>query len=432
VKKSSRIAIIGGGYAGMAAAVELVSMGKAVTVFEAGPVLGGRARGVEIDGERLDNGQHMLVGAYSELRRLMAKVGLREADVLLRQALDLDVLSPSGPVFRMYCPRLPAPWHTLVALLGADGLNWADRWAAIRTMTAARLKGWRLPTDMTVADWLARERQPEVLVRCLWEPLTLAALNTPIHQASAQVLLNVLRDSLAGSREASDFLLPKVDLSDLFPNAAARYVVTQGCTVHTGAMVRQLRRSPEGWRLDRDDTPYSHLIVALPPHRLAMLDAPDTALADAVAMLADWSYQPIYTVYLRYPPGTRLSKPMLGMVGTATQWIFDRGQLCGQDGLVAAIISAEGPHQGLSQAALAEQVTAEIAQACPDLSQPLHHRVIAEKRATFACRPNLARPGNATADSTLWLAGDYTAGDYPATLEGAVQSGVAAARCTRK
>lgn len=427
--RSPRIAVIGGGYAGMAAAVELASHGHAVSIFEAGPVLGGRARLVEMDGLALDNGQHMLVGAYGELLRLMQQVGLDESAVLHRQALDLDVLDATGrQAFQLRCPRMPAPWHTLFGLLGAKGLNGSARWAAIRAMTSARLAGWRLKQDCSVADWLDAQRQPEVLVRCLWEPLTLAALNTPIALASAQVLLNVLRDSLAGSRAASDFLLPRVDLSAVFPQAAADYVAARGGKACTGAMVRTAHRSEAGWLLDRDAAPFSHLVIALPPHRLGMLGETAPALATIVEVMAGWRYQPIYTVYLRYPAGTRLPKPMLGMVGTASQWLFDRGVLCGQDGLVSAVISAKGPHEALSQAELAQQTAQEIARALPGLPAPIWHKVIAEKRATFACVPGMERPDNATDDPTLWLAGDYTAGDYPATLEGAVRSGVAAAR----
>ncbi|WP_374349346.1 hydroxysqualene dehydroxylase HpnE [Chitinimonas sp.] len=429
MKTSSRVAIIGGGYAGMAAAVELAGAGVAVTVFEAGPLPGGRARRVVIDDLVLDNGQHMLVGAYSSLLGLMEKVGLDEAAALHRQPLDLDVLAADGrAAFRLRCPVLPAPMHTLVGLLGAAGLSWPQRWAAIRSMTRARLRGWRLAQDCSVADWLRAEQQPEILVRCLWEPLTLAALNTPIHLASAQVLLNVLRDSLAGSRSASDFLLPRIDLSSLFAEAAADFVRQHGGEVRCSAMVRHIQQNGAAWQLDRAEAPFDQLIIALPPHRLAMLADGVDALRAPLAMLANWHYQPIYTVYLRYPPGTRLAKPMLGLVGTSSQWLFDRGQLCGQDGLLAVVISAAGPHDALGHTELAQLVSDEVAKAQPQLPAPIWHKVIAEKRATFACTPNLPRPTNATADPGLWLAGDYTAGDYPATLEGAVRSGLQAAR----
>ncbi len=419
--------MIGAGYAGMAAATTLAAAGVAVEVFEAGPLPGGRARRVELDGLALDNGQHMAIGAYRALLGLVAQVGLRETDAFVRLPLELDVQAGPARAFRLACPRLPAPLHTLAGLLRAEGLDWPARWAAIRIMAAARLSGWTLAQDCSVADWLAAHRQPEVLVRCLWEPLTLAALNTPIATASAQVLLNVLRDSMGADRAAGDFLLPRLDLSALFPEAAATYLQARGGRLHCGALVKRLAREAGGWRLDRSDATFDAVVVALPPHRLAMLAEQAPALAVPAALIADWQWQPIYTVYLRYPAGTRLPKPMLGLVGTTAQWLFDRGALCGQDGLIAAVVSAEGPHEAWSQAELARRVAGEIARALPQLPAPEWHKVIAEKRATFACVPGLARPANATTDRTLWLAGDYTAGPYPATLEGAVRSGRAAA-----
>ncbi len=417
----------------MAAAVELVAAGKNVHVFEAGPALGGRARRINVAGPNgvdieIDNGQHMLVGAYRELLRLMRLTDVNESETLQRLALDLDMYDGPTRTFRMACPKLPAPWHSAIGLLRAQGIGWQGRWAAIRAMTNARLAGWRLEQDTSVAVWLAAQQQPEKLIRCLWEPLTLAALNTPIATASAQILLNVLRDSLAGNRAASDFLLPRVDLSRVFPEAAARFVTQGGGEIHCNAMVRRLQKSPTGWQLDKRAHEYTQILIALPPHRLSMLAEGIPALTQSVEVLANWQYQPIYTVYLAYPSGTRLPKAMQGLVGTTTQWLFDRGALCGQDGIMAAIISAEGPHTRASQAALAQQVIEEVACAFPTLPAPIWHKVIAEKRATFACVSGINRPQNATRDPSLWLAGDYTAGDYPATLEGAVQSGIKAAK----
>lgn len=409
----------------MAAAMTLSAAGCQVDVFEAGPALGGRARRIEVDGLVLDNGQHMAIGAYRTLLGLMHEAGVAEADAFARLPLELDVLDGPNRAMRLACPRLPAPWHTLVGLLRAEGLSWGERGNAIRTMSLARLQGWRLKQDCSVAAWLAQQGQSAKLVRCLWEPLTLAALNTPIATASAQVLLNVLRDSLAADRAASDFLIPRRDLSAVFPEAAGRYITTRGGQLQCGAMIRQLSRHQQVWQLDRSDTQYEQIVVALPPHRLDMLAMPEGMM---LPRLTDWSWQPIYTVYLRYPAGTRLPRPMQGLVGTTAQWLFDRGQLCDQDGLLAAVVSAEGPHQQWDQDRLAEVVAAEIARSFPTLPSPLWQRVVAEKRATFDCRPGLSRPTNATDLPSLVLAGDYTAGDYPATLEGAVRSGVAAAQ----
>jgi hypothetical protein len=144
-------------------------------------------------------------------------------------------------------------------------------------------------------------------------------------------------------------------------------------------------------------------------------------------MVEAFAYQPIYSVYLQYARGTRFTHRMAGLDGTYAQWVFDRGQLCGQEGLIGVVISASGAHQDLPHEELARRVHAELLEHAPGLGTPAWHRVIAEKRATFACVPDLERPGNRTALPGLFLAGDYTQSDYPATLEAAVRSGVAAA-----
>jgi uncharacterized protein with NAD-binding domain and iron-sulfur cluster len=144
----------------------------------------------------------------------------------------------------------------------------------------------------------------------------------------------------------------------------------------------------------------------------------------ALELTQSFQYQPIFTVYLQYSTDTKLPNMMHGLTGTFGQWVFDRGQLCGQKGLLAVIISAQGKHQRLSQDDLALQIAKELNRAFPQLTKPLWHKVIAEKRATFASTPNLTRPGNKTSLPNLFLAGDYTYPDYPATIEGAVRSGI--------
>ena len=162
-------------------------------------------------------------------------------------------------------------------------------------------------------------------------------------------------------------------------------------------------------------------------HRAGALLAHHAELAPIVRMIDQFVYQPIYSVYLQYAPGFRLPFRMCGLQARYSQWLFDRGQLCGQDGLIGVVISASGVHQGLAHDELARAVHAELAGNFPGLGEPRWHQVIAEKRATFSCTPGLLRPDNATAIAGLYLAGDYTASEYPATIESAVRSGVRAA-----
>ena len=414
---AAKLAVIGAGYAGMAAAVELAAAGRQVEVFEASRVLGGRARATQIAGFSVDNGQHILVGAYSETLRLMRTVGADPARLLRRTPLRFEFPGE----FLMRAPHLPAPLHTALALLLARGLDWHEKWAAIRLMRGLQARRFRIEPDITVAAWLGRNQTPSRQRRLLWEPLCIAALNTPAERASAQVLANVLRDSLAGTREASDMLLPQVDLTALFPEPAAKFIAERGGAVHAGHRVDLLEAEGKAWRIDGAG-PFAQVVVAVAPYHLGGL------VPELASRVADLDWEPIVTSYFSYEDWVRLPQPMLGVDAGLAQWLFDRGALCGQYGLIAAVISARGRHLDLPTAELERGIHREIARLVRELPAPLSVQTITEKRATFACVPNLQRPAARTGMPGLWLAGDYVAGDYPATLEGAVRSGVAAAR----
>jgi squalene-associated FAD-dependent desaturase len=420
------VAIIGGGYAGMAAAAELASRNIRVTVFESAKQLGGRARGVWHNNTQLDNGQHLLLGCYRETLRLIELVGGNVEQDFLRLPLQLDLHGQ----FSLKAPLLPAPLHLLVALLKAQGLTWAERMKAAHFMLTLQTMKFRLPADMTVAELLARHGQNANLSLKLWEPLCIAALNTPLQKASAQVLLNVLRDSLNRTRADSDMLLPHLDFTSLFPQRAATYVEQRGGNVFTSCRVESITPAAGGIEIstEQGNHLFSHVICAAPPSVAAKLLRPHPKLADTLEAIEALEQQPIYTVYLQYPNHVRLPHPMLGLHQRISQWLFDKGQIASQHGLLAAVISAEGRHQDLTQEVLAQKVIAELYDEFGFTEQPEWVKVIAEKRATFCCTPNLHRPSQQTPYPKLFLAGDYTAGDYPATLEGAVLSGVECAR----
>jgi len=422
------IAIIGAGYAGLAAAVELVRNGQSVAVFEASRSLGGRARAVELKKLTVDNGQHILLGAYSETLRLMSIVGADPQRLLKRLPLHLEFPGE----MRLIAPRLPAPLHMLAALLLATGLDWREKWVTVQLMRQLQHRQFRITPDVSVTTWLENNKTPSRQRRLLWEPLCVAALNTPAESASAQVLANVLRDSLAASRASSDLLLPQVDLSALFPEPAAAFITQRGSVIHRGQRVSHLQHTDHGWRIN-DQGPFTHVVLAVAAYHLAAL------VPELQATVEHFTWEPIVTSYLTYPASVRLPQPMLGVADGTAQWLFDRGQLCGQGGLIAAVISARGRHLDLPTAELESCIHAEIAHIVPHLPAPLHTQTITEKRATFACTPNLRRPATQTTLPGLYLAGDYVgaapssvASDYPATIEGAVRSGINAAQSVLK
>ena len=401
---ATRVAIVGAGYAGMAAAVALAERGIRVSVFESGAVPGGRARRIVSQDRELDNGQHILAGAYTELFRLMRTVGV-PADALLR--IPHEIRYADGFAFRALW--LPAPLGLLAGLLAVNRVPFAERMGALKFMAALRKRDWRMQPDITVKQLLDAHGQRGRLRHYLWEPLCVSALNTPLGQASANVFLAALRDTLAGEREASDLLLPRVDLSRLFPEPAAEYVRARGGEVRLGETVRDLASLRSEYR---------SVIVAAGPHQLKNI-MPESEL--------DYSYQPIYTCYLQYPESTRLGFPMLGMGRGLVQWVFDRGTLLGEKGRLACVISAQGDYQEMTQDEIAAACDRELREALPNLPAALWTRVIAEKRATISCTPGLKRPSVRTATTGVFLAGDYTDPEYPPTLEAAVRSGIRAA-----
>jgi squalene-associated FAD-dependent desaturase len=277
--------------------------------------------------------------------------------------------------------------------------------------------------------------QTERLYRLMWRPLCLAALNTPPEEASAKVFLAVLRDSLGARRAASDMLLPRHDLGSLFPAAAAAWLERKGGAVRTGVNIDSVAQEGGKWRLPAGAGLFDAVVLATPPYQTARLVDGLPGMAALAAQLRSFEYEPITTCYLQYAPDVRLDMPFCALLddpasGHWGQFVFDRGQLePNHAGLLAVVISAARdagmPGQDALAAALANQLAAAMQR--PELATPLWSQVISEKRATFACTPGLARPGNATTLPGLALAGDYTAGDYPATLESALRSAVAAA-----
>ena len=428
-----KFAVIGAGWAGCAAAVELARRGAHVSVIEAARTPGGRARRVEHQGHELDNGQHILLGAYHDTLRMMQTVGIAASKALLRLPLQMRYPSTTDGM-EFVAGRLPAPLHLLYALFTSQGLSVSDKLSLARFSSTARWMGWQLDVDCTVTELLDRLEQTKRLIQLMWRPLCISALNTPPERASARVFLKTLGDSLGAARSASDMLLPTRDLSALFPDAAFSYLEKRGSKVQLGVHVRSIRRDSKLWHITGDnfDQQVDKIVLATPAYiALSLLEPLDSSLSKTL----NFEYEPITTCYLKYDTSVRLDAPFFALKehtesGHWGQFVFDRGQLDpSQAGLLAVVISASTPalYLGLSALALAiAQQLAEIFQR-NELATPTWSWVLTEKRATFACTPNLHRPTNETSLINLWLAGDYTAGDYPATIEGAVRSGLRAA-----
>ena len=441
-----KLAVVGAGWAGMAAAVEAAGLGMDVTVFEATRTLGGRARALvteKPDGSAitLDNGQHILIGAYSETLSLMQRVGLKLPQVLMALPLSLPYPDGSGMQTPAWAARWPGPFDALAAIATARGWSWGERLALIRASVGWQMAGFRCEPMLTVDNLC--EALPDRVMHELIEPLCVSALNLPSSHASAVVFLNVMRDALFGRGSAgfntSSLLLPRTDLGSLFPCAAANWLGDHhGKTsrIHTGTRITGLQSHSSRWQLTGDgvDESFDRVIWATP-----VSVAAQTLLghADDNDALASWAlsahaleFTAITTVYA-FAAGARLAAPMLALraepdAHTApAQFVFDRGQLSPGDaaaqGVLAFVVSASSGERDELQARVLQQGERQLG-----LRLQLLLSVVV-KRATFACTPGLERPGAVMAPG-LYAAGDYVQGPYPATLEAAVRSGVAAAR----
>jgi squalene-associated FAD-dependent desaturase len=418
-----RVAVIGGGWAGIAAAVEAVRRGHAVTLYETAHQLGGRARSVETHGEVLDNGQHILIGAYRETLALMRRVGVDLDDTLLR--LPLACVQPDGRGLRL--PPGPALPAFARGVLAHEGWTRGEQIALLRAATGWLLQGFACPGDLTVAQLAAP--LPAAVRDELIEPLCVAALNTAADQASAAVFLRVLKDALFSGRGASDLLLPRQPLHALLPGPAQRWLQREGAQLRLGERVQRLQRFGSQWRVD-DDMPFDAVVLACTAREAARLAA-DAATAWA-AQAAAFDYEPIVTVTLRCP-GARWPMPMLALRAgphAPAQFAFDFGWLGGRAGVFGFVVSGARTWVERGLDACADATLRQAHEAFPPGTWPAPIEVVAtlaEKRATFACTPGLRRPPAQVAAGCL-AAGDYVDGPYPATLEGAVRAGLAAAQ----
>lgn len=437
--KPLRIGIVGGGWAGLAAAVRATEAGYHVTLFEAARQWGGRARTLHTPhGAGLDNGQHILIGAYTATLGLMQRLGVDVTAAFHTVPLALRFADGGGVAVPTWAARWPVPLDVLAAIATARGWSWHDKLALLRTTARWQRQGFACPPGHTVAQ-LCAGLPPRVVVELL-EPLCLSALNTPLEQASASVFLRVLQDAMFGPGlgrwRGADLLLPRLDMGALLPQPAAHWLQQRGADLHLGQRIHTLSRNAHtndntGWALNGQ--PFDHVILACPVWEAARLLQPALAHTNPSGQLHAWHaqahalhHEAIATIYTQAPPGTHWpgASPILALRSgpdAPAQFVFDRGQLGGPAGQWAFVASA----CSVDKATLEHQT---LAQATQQLGTPPLGvlQTVVEKRATFACTPSLQRPGLHIAPG-LWAAGDYTAGPYPATLEGAVRSGLAVA-----
>jgi squalene-associated FAD-dependent desaturase len=429
-----KVVVLGAGYAGLACAAELVLRGHDVTLLESRALLGGRAHSfVEPKtGLTLDNGQHILMGCYHETLDLLRQLGVSRR---LQTPPRLHVPYRSGRGQHALTASAPAPLHLLSALLHFGELSVSDKFAAVKL--ALRLRAGQEPgPHETVAGWLGRWKQTPNLIRALWEPLCLAALNEPVDTGSAALFATVIRRSFLGSAADSTIYLSRVGLSELFAPEIGELLEMCGSRVATQSPVKALRFSGAAiGEIELGDGTILRpeaVVSALPWHVLRGLLPAESKLAGACRSLGD---APIVSLHL-WMDRPILEEPFVGFLDSPVHWVFNRELIheatTDQEGhIVTVVISGARSVLDLSPAELEEMTLRELRRFLPPAREArvLHRMIYKARSATFAATTaaEALRPGAITEWSNFWLAGDWTDTGLPATIEGAILSGRRAA-----
>jgi squalene-associated FAD-dependent desaturase len=436
--------VIGGGFAGLSAAAALTEGGARVLVLEARPALGGRASAFTdpATGERVDNGQHLMLGCYHETLAFLARVGASR-NVQVQAGLEVPLVDGIGRLSRLSCPPLPSPLHLLAGLVEWDALRFRDRMSALSLAAPLRRAQRFLRTGKgcfpawegeTVENWLIRNGQSRPLRDMLWAPLALAALNQPATEAASPVFLRVLAQMFGPDQKDSAVAVPLKPLDGVYAEPAREFVVARGGEVRVSSPARV---RVEGGRVACVEVPGERIeaattVVTAPWFALADTFVGDVRPLDGVLSAARAVVSsPIVTVNLWFDRGV-LPEPFVGLPGRVFQWVFDKRQVLGDSAShLSCVSSGAAAVVAQSNEELAARARAELDSAFEPAraARLLRSLVVRERRATFSLAPGQPqRPGAVTPVRGLLLAGDWTDTGLPATIEGAVVSGHRAAR----
>ncbi len=425
---SDPIVVIGGGFAGLRAAVTLTDAGRPVTLLEGRVGLGGRARSFTdpVTREVVDNGQHLFLFGYPRTLAFLDRVGTRHR-LIFQDRLKVSFIRPGGKVSTLDCPFLPAPWHLLLGMMRLSGFPIGDKlrlWKVWRDLESARGMDGK-PIGETVEGWLRRLGQGKRSRAIFWDPLTVAALNEQPAKACAAGLKRVLLTLIQSQREAR-LGMSAVGLNDLYAEQARRIIEKGGGRVVLNRPVKGLEvqgrrvralRFADGTQLETDA-----VISAVPPSALLKI-LPDPAAAGEPLgrALPSFDTSPILSVnlWLNQPLTDSL---FVALIGCRYQWLFNKAailRLAGvQANYISLIISAATDFIDRSNDELVRIAMEDLRSCFPRVKE-------LQATVSLTVETERLRPGPRTALENLFLAGDWTATGLPATVESAVVSGEA-------
>jgi squalene-associated FAD-dependent desaturase len=435
--------IVGAGFAGLSAAVRLARGGARVLVVEARGRLGGRATAFadRETGELVDNGQHVLLGCYTDTFAFLRDIGA-EQHVCLQPELGVTMIDRDGRRTRLACPALPPPLHLVAGILEWDALSWRDRLSVLGMATPLRNARREMRPGSgvhaaspgeTVESWLIRNGQTARIREMLWDPLAIAALNQPTDQAAAPLFARVLAEMFGNDRRAAAIALPTKPLHQMYAEPAREYLERRRGTVITGtpATVIVTGDGVSAVRVGADTYQTGRVISAVPWFALrALFDAVPPALIDIVSRAGRMASSPIVTVNLWFDRRVT-DEPFIGLPGRAMQWVFDKRLVFGEEASHLSLVSSGAAMMvAKTNEELIAMALAEMLEALPPVGDAklVRATVIREPHATFSLAPGEpGRPSSETGVRGFFLAGDWIDTGLPATIESAVRSGHRAA-----
>jgi squalene-associated FAD-dependent desaturase len=434
---AKRIVIIGGGFAGLAAGVELSERGAAVVVLERRGHLGGRAYSFmdQQTGDVVDNGQHLFMGCYHHTIAFLKKIGCLDR-LAFQDRPRVDFLDRDHGYTSFECPRLPAPLHAVAGLLKMRGITLGDKLRVAKVGRAIQRNGQAGAGRLTVKEWLASLGQSERIRERFWYPMAIATLNEDPQVASARMLKVVLRAAFGAGRRATSIGIARVGLSELYTEGATRFIESRGGEVRTSATVERLviedRRIvavelKDGERLEAD------AVISAVPHTALLKILPDELRAREFAAIDRLRAAPIISINLWFDRSV-FDRQFAGLIGTRSQWIFNKNLIVKPteaSNQIAVIISAAHAFVDWTKEQLIEMALGELRELLPAsrAAELLHSRIVKEREATLShtLESDDLRPGPRTSIKNLILAGGWTATGLPDTIESAVLSGHTAA-----
>jgi squalene-associated FAD-dependent desaturase len=416
VDGGTRVAVVGAGLAGLSAGLALKEAGGHVELFERSRLLGGRTTSFAVDGQEVDNGQHVFLGCCTAFADLATRLGLGDR-LRLQERFDARIFAPGRPPSRLRAAALPAPWHLAAGFLGYGELGWADRARVARALLA--LAG-RSGDDRPLAAWLRAGGQTDAALAAFWEPFFVPALNAPLDLIAVAEAAFIVRTAFLSDAGAARFGFLTVPLARLAEAAAGRL---DG--VHLRTAVTGLERSPAGavtglCTADGRRLGFDAFVLAVPPDRLGRLA--EAAGLDLPA-LDRFASRPIVDVHLWHDRGA-LGFDFAAMLRSPVQWVFEKAP-----GYLCCSLSDAGEAVAWPEERLIALAWSTVSERLPELAGGRLCRGAATRSpdATYAAPAGVRRPGAATAAPNVALAGGWTDTGWPDTMESAVRSGRVAA-----